>query len=214
MSDSGSGEQIEDDSAYPDEALLVAALKRGDRVAFREAVVRFSPQMLAVATRIVGAYRAQDSVQEAWLTVFQKINGFQRRSALSTWLQRIVTNHALSELRRQARETSLTDSDDAGLPLEWFDSMGGWAAPPPAWDFASPDDFLTAEDLQNCIDKHLTQMPTHQRLVVILRDMEMQSFEDICNNLSLSASNVRVLLHRGRLRLMEMINRFQETGSC
>ena len=57
-------------------------------------------------------------------------------------------------------------------------------------------------------------MPDNQRSVLVLRDMQQMQFEEICNELSLSASNARVLLHRGRMRLMKMVNHFEETGSC
>ena len=77
-----------------------------------------------------------------------------------------------------------------------------------------PEALLAAEDPQNCIDKHLQETPTNQRSVLVLRDMQQMKFEEICNELALSASNVRVLLHRGRTRLIKMVNRFEETGSC
>ncbi|MEJ2239400.1 MAG: sigma-70 family RNA polymerase sigma factor [Gemmatimonadales bacterium] len=98
--------ESDDGPMHLDEPDLVAALQQGDRQAFREAVVRFSPQMRAVARRIVGPDRADDVVQEAWLTAYRKISDFQQRSTLSTWLQRIVTNRAISELRREGRQPS------------------------------------------------------------------------------------------------------------
>lgn len=196
------------------EASLVAALREGDPRAFREAVVRYGPHMLAVAQRIVGAHRAEDIVQEAWLVAYRKIRGFQERSALRTWLHRIVTNLALSELRRPGREVPGSDASQPDVPSGWFDSHGHWAAPLSDWGSGSPDEVLTAEELQACIDKHLAAMPESQRLVVTLRDLHLQEIDEICNELNLSASNVRVLLHRGRVRLMNMVNGFKETGSC
>jgi len=57
-------------------------------------------------------------------------------------------------------------------------------------------------------------MPDNQRQILMLRDTHEKSFDEICNALDLSASNVRVLLHRGRLKLMGMVDHFQETGTC
>jgi RNA polymerase sigma-70 factor (ECF subfamily) len=153
-------------------------------------------------------------VQDTWLTVFRQIDRFEQRSALGTWLQRIVSNRAISYLRSHAREVSTTVHGDEEPERDWFNAAGQWSAPLSGWDSGSPDELLMAGDLQDCLDRHLQLMPESQRQVVVMRDMQEQSFEDICNDLELSASNVRVLLHRGRMRLMKMVNHFQETGSC
>jgi RNA polymerase sigma-70 factor (ECF subfamily) len=202
------------DSDYHDEGALVAGLKAGRPEAFRLAVTRYSPQMLATARAIAGPSNADDIVQDTWLTVFRQIDRFEQRSALGTWLQRIVSNRAISYLRSHAREVSTTVQGDEEPERDWFNAAGRWRAPLSGWDSGSPDELLIAGDLQDCLDKHLQLMPESQRQVVVMRDMQEQSFEDICNDLELSASNVRVLLHRGRMRLMKMVNHFQETGSC
>lgn len=198
----------------PDDAALVARLKLGDRDAFRHAVMLYSPQMLATARSIVGSAYAEDMVQESWLAVLSKIHKFEGRAALRTWLVRIVTNRAISHLRSRSREASPPASGDGGPEADWFDDAGRWAVPPTSWSTGSPEELLNADSLQECLDKHLQLMPDQQRSVLVLRDMHQRSYEDICNELALSASNVRVLLHRGRLRLMKMVNGFQETGTC
>jgi len=194
---------------------LVARLKRGDQDAFRQAIVRFSPRMLATARAIVGPTCAEDVVQDSWLAVLNKIQGFEERSALTTWLVRIVSNRAVSHLRSQSREVNPSPAhDDEAAGSDWFDESGRWSTPPPSWSEGSPEDLLSAEALHDCLDKHLHLMPDQQRLVLVMRDMEQQSYTDICNEMGLSASNVRVLLHRGRLRLMNMVNGFQKSGTC
>ncbi len=105
-------------------------------------------------------------------------------------------------------------ANDDALAADWFDPAGSWSEPPLAWDAASPEALLAAEALQECIDKHLLEMPDNQRSVLVLRDMQAMPFTEICNELNLTASNVRVLLHRARMRLMEMVNQFEETGTC
>ncbi|MFU8820908.1 MAG: RNA polymerase sigma factor [Gammaproteobacteria bacterium] len=198
-----------------EESSLLEGLRAGSRDAFREAVARYSGPMLATARAIAGPGRAEDVVQEAWLTVYQKIDGFEGRSGLATWLQRIVTNQAISVLRKFRREVTAADLPDAvdDAP-DWFDREGNWSSPPPAWNVSSPEALLTADELQECIDKHIALMSDHQRTVLVMRDMQVLSFEEICAAVELSATNARVLLHRARLRLVDMINRFQETGTC
>jgi RNA polymerase sigma-70 factor, ECF subfamily len=197
------------------EQTLVAAMKAGDRGAFRDAVIRYSPRMLARARYIVGPVQAEDVVQDTWLVVFRQIQQFEERAALSTWLERIVSNRAISLLRARSVEVKPTTREDAEPPeADWFDERGRWADPPQAWGSASPEDLLMADALQECIDKHLLLMSEAQRQVVVLRDMQDHSFEAICSDLRLSASNARVLLHRGRMKLMNMVSRYQATGSC
>ncbi len=69
----------------------------------------------------------------------------------------------------------------------------------------------------NCICRIASKKTSRRclrRSVLVLRDMQQMNLEEICNELSLSASNARVLFHRGRMRLMKMLNHFEETGTC
>jgi RNA polymerase sigma-70 factor (ECF subfamily) len=170
--------------------------------------------MLATARAIAGPASAEDIVQEAWVTVFERVHTFEARASLNTWLQRIVANRAISVLRSRARTNPPASNADDVSTADWFDETGHWRDPRIVWSLDSPEALLAADALQDCIDEHLAAMPESQRSVVVLRDMEERTFEDICNELGLSASNVRVLLHRGRMRLMKMVDRFEETGEC
>jgi RNA polymerase sigma-70 factor (ECF subfamily) len=193
---------------------LLEGLRRRDPEAFRAALKTFGGPMLAAARAIVGPGLAEDVVQDAWITVHEKIDAFEGRASLGTWLHRIVVNRAISMLRSSAREVQLSEGLADDPTEDWFAPDGHWRVGPPQWDFASPDELLSAAALQDCIDKHLAAMTPLQRGVVILRDIEGEDFDAICNKLDISASNARVLLHRGRLRLAKMVDHFQETGSC
>lgn len=194
---------------------LVAALQAGSRDAYREAVSRYSGAMLAAARAIVGSAQADDIVQEAWVTVFRQVQRFEQRSSMATWLNRIVSNAAISHLRKSRREVLEADlGRDEDPSAEWFDAQGHWRAPPPDWNAGSPEALLTAGELQECFDKHLLEMSAGQRAVLVMRDMQDMAFDEICATLEISAANARVMLHRARLRLMAMVNHFQETGRC
>jgi RNA polymerase sigma-70 factor, ECF subfamily len=210
---SGSGEHAATPADSNDRA-LVDALQRGDRQAFRAAVIRFSPRMLATARAIVGPAHAEDVVQDAWLAAFRQIGSFEHRAALSTWLTRIVSNRAISHLRAHAREVTTPGHGNGEASDDWFDPSGHWSNPLQAWYAEAPEDLLSAEALQECIDAHLLRMPEAQRQVIVMRDLQSHGFEEICRELGLSAANARVLLHRARLRLAKMVNHFQETGAC
>ncbi len=204
--------------SMPEEEALVARLRAGDTQAFRQAVTTYSPRMLATARRIVGPADAEDLVQESWLAAYKQLGGFEGRSQLGSWLCRIVSNRAISALRKRPNEQSL-DTNLHGEALsdpsaDWFDASGHWIAKPTLWDPGTPEQLVDAAELQRCVDHHLDKMPDNQRRVLMLRDTHEKSFSEICNAMELSASNVRVLLHRGRLKLMAMVNQFQETGTC
>lgn len=196
------------------EDALVAGLRAGSQEAFREAVTRFSGAMLATARAIAGSAQAEDIVQEAWLTVYRQIDAFEQRSSLATWLQRIVTNGAISRLRKTKHEVLEADMARNDDSPDWFDSQGRWSSSPPEWNASSPEALLTAEELEDCLDKHIQKMPENQRAVLVLRDMQVLGFDEICGMLKLTPTNARVLLHRARVRLVEMINHFQATGTC
>jgi RNA polymerase sigma-70 factor, ECF subfamily len=197
------------------EAALVAGLQAGSREAYREAVARYSGAMRAVARAIVGPAHADDIVQDAWVTVFHRIQGFEQRASLATWLHRIVSNAAISHLRKSRREVLEVDlAHDEDTSAEWFDEQGHWRSPPPDWGASTPEDLLTADELEDCFQKHMQLLPDKQRSALVMRDMQDMDFEGICATLEVSAANVRVMLHRARLRLVAMVNRFQETGRC
>lgn len=199
--------------AVTNEQQLIEGMKSGDREHFRQAVEQHSNAMLATARAIAGPSNAEDIVQEAWITVFQKIDGFEQRASLRTWLQRIVANRAISHLRANAKKFDHI-TVEGSVQSDQFRDDGSWASPPPLWHSDSPDALLSADELQECIHQQIQEMPDTQRAVLIMRDMNDTSFDEICNILELSASNARVLLHRGRLRLMNMVDQFHETGSC
>lgn len=193
------------------------ALRQGDQVLFATLVKHHHHALIAVATPIVGASDAEEIVQNSWLKAYQAIASFEGRSHIRTWLTRIVINEARMQLRKTKREHLFSEyqNDDADDGLaDRFKADGHWDKPPARWDLDSPEDLLVTEALAECLDKLLTGMPANQRAVLELRDSGGIPFEDICNELSMSASNARVTLHRARSQLFKLVDHFQETGEC
>ncbi|HCS64781.1 MAG TPA: RNA polymerase sigma factor [Cellvibrio sp.] len=201
-----------------DESELITKLIRGDDQAFRQLIALHHSLMLHIARAIAGDVFADDVVQEAWVSVYKNIATFEHRSSLKTWLLTIVSNQAKARLRKESRQVSLDqlDGETPGSYLDGthFKSNGHWQQPVPQWNIESPDALLEEQQLQHCINRTLNLLPPTQKAAFILRDIEQHSFEDICNILTVSAVNVRVLVHRARLTLMQVIDRYQETGSC
>lgn len=172
--------------------------------------------LIALAVPIVGASEAEEVVQNAWVKAYQAIDRFEGRSKIRTWLSRIVINEAKMQLRSRRREILQSDYDDRGddAMADRFDDRGHWAHPPAAWSDDAPEALLSSRTLQDCLGALFERMPDNQRIVLELRDSDGMSFDDICNDLAISASNARVLLHRARAQLYQLVDHYQETGEC
>lgn len=195
---------------------LLARLRAGEDAAFREMVAAYQGAMRAVALAIVGSPHAYEVVQDAWLAVVRHLDGFQGRSSLKTWLLTVTANTAKSKLRQVRREVSLDDlpAPHGSIDDSRFAADGHWSAAPLAWHSDSPEALLAEDELRECLEKTLLSLSDLQRSVVLLRERQGLELQEICNLLSLSLSNVRVLLHRGRLKLFATLEHFEETGQC
>lgn len=198
-----------------DEDALVEALKRGEQAAYARAVSTYTPGMLAVARYYLDASSAEETVQDCWVTVISAIQRFEGRSGLKTWLHRIVANRCKNTLRSSQREvaTDFTERLDPDLDSR-FNASGRWATPPKLRFEESADALMENGALSDCLDKHLGHLPESQRSALILYEAHQHKSEDVCNILDVSASNLRVLLHRARQKIFLMVETFQETGEC
>ncbi|MNF72251.1 ECF RNA polymerase sigma factor SigW [compost metagenome] len=202
--------------SQPADAELLPRLLAGEQGAYREMIQAYQGAMRAVAYAIVGNRHADEVVQDAWLAVVRNLDGFQQRSSLKTWLLAIVANTARSRLKQNRREVLL---DDLPAPHGMvgdtrFAEDGHWATAPFAWHEDSPEALLTEDELRQCLEKTLLSLSDLQRSVLLLRERQGLELEEICNLLEVSLSNVRVLLHRGRLKVFATLEHFEETGQC
>ncbi|MCH8846884.1 MAG: sigma-70 family RNA polymerase sigma factor [Proteobacteria bacterium] len=192
-------------------------LKKQDHQAFQRLVEKYNRQIVVVARAIIGDSLAEEVTQEAWVSVYRALPSFEGRSSIKTWIFTIVSNEAKTRLRKESRLVRINEMEEvipAYLNGERFNNDGSWSSPPPLWDIESPEKILENEQLRQCIEKTIELLPDVQKSVFLLRDIEQQSLEEICNILDISNSNVRVLLHRARVRLMQIIDQYQETGQC
>lgn len=202
---------------YDDESALIAALVAREEGAYRFAIKSYHASMINLARSIVGEKIADEVVQESWFSVMNALPRFEQRSSLKTWMLRIVANEARSRLRKEGRQVSLEAMTD-GDPdlLARFDERGHWIKgdTPSDWGAASPDELITKDELEACLELAIESLPEMQGATLRLREQQDYSLAEICNILDVSESNVRVLLHRARSRLYNVIEHFQETGEC
>jgi RNA polymerase sigma-70 factor (ECF subfamily) len=186
------------------DAQLVAALRDGDEETFRLLVREWNPSLLRVAQIFVPSRAvAEEVVQETWLAVLRGLDGFAGRSTFKTWLLAILVNRARSTGVRERRSIPIGDAGPA-VERSRFDAEGAWMSPPQHWVEES-EDRLLAEGLGEVIGLALRRLPPRQREVVVLRDVEGLESEEVCAILEISEGNQRVLLHRGRSHLRQVL---------
>jgi RNA polymerase sigma-70 factor (ECF subfamily) len=185
-----------------DEELLLR-LRSGDERAFIGLVGRYNEPMLRLAVSFVPSRAiAEEVVQDTWLGLLRGLGGFEGRSSLKTWLFRILVNQARKTGTRENRSVPVADPEPVVDPSR-FDASGSWAEPPEHWIEAA-EGRMEAGKLADRVRAWIDELPARQREVVLLRDVEEMSSEEVCAVLALSEANQRVLLHRGRSRLRQL----------
>lgn len=198
------------------QARLLERLLKGEQQAFKELVDTYQGAMRAVAYAIVGSRHADEAVQDAWLAVVRNLKGFEQRSSLKTWLLTITANAAKTRYKQNRREVLLDDlpGPHGTVGDERFATDGHWLQGPSAWHEDTPEAMLSREQLRECLEHTLLSLSELQRSVLVLRERQGLELEQICNLLEISLSNVRVLLHRARLKVFATLEHFEETGQC
>jgi RNA polymerase sigma-70 factor, ECF subfamily len=208
--------QLSDPLAAERERELVQALRAGDESAFAVLVERYHPSLVRLARMYVRERSvAEEVAQETWLAVLAGIGRFEARSSLKTWLFRILTNRAKTRGERESRSVPFSSMSEANEPSvdparfrpEPDRYAGGWREGPPAWE-GDPEERLLAGEARELILATIDALPSTQRAVITLRDIEGFSADEVCNVLELSDTNQRVLLHRARSRVRSALEQY------
>ena len=187
--------------ALDDDADLVNRLRAGDEAAFVALIERYQQRMMRLAEMTVGSRAvAEEVTQDTWLAVVRGVERFEGRSTLKTWLFHILLNRARSTVGRELRAGRPEQQID-----ERFDRSGAWVEPPEPWADRA-DDRLVAANLAARVQELLPQLPESQREVVVLRDLEGLSADDVAALVGITDGNQRVLLHRGRAQLRQLLS--------
>ena len=182
---------------------LLGRLRDGDEEAFVTLVGRYHQPMLRLARSMVSSEAvAEEAVQDTWLAVVRGIERFEGRSSFKTWLFHILVNRVRSAATREQRNAP-AERSHAVDPAR-FDAQGQWADPLERW--VESDAGFEAALWAPILKAALESLPARQRAVVVLRDIEGLSSDECCSVLGISAGNQRILLHRGRSRLREMLD--------
>ena len=186
------------------DAALLARLRDGDEQAFTDLVGRYHSSMLRLAMSFVSSQAVAEAVvQDTWLAVLRGLGRFEERSSLRTWLFTILVNRARSTGEREARTVPVADAGPV-VDASRFGPNGSWTLPPEDWAEAA-ENRIDAAKLSGLLRGCLDGLPGRQRDVVLLRDVEGMSSAEVCQVLAISEANQRVLLHRGRSKLRQVL---------
>lgn len=182
-----------EDLADQQERDLIKDCQAGDSQAMGQIVRLYQNQVYNIAYGMLGnSEDAQDIAQDVFLSVWEKIGQFQFKSRFSTWLYRIVTNMCINEQnRRQRRQTSPTEMDDSQ-----------------AWtpvDSRTPEKEVLFAEQQEMLQAALGQLKPDYRKILILREMEGLSYDELAEILNCSVGRVKSRLHEARLSLRKIL---------
>lgn len=183
-----------DEACAGGEGALIACLRAGDRQVTEHFVRQHTGWMLALARRYVkDTALAEDCVQDAFLQAFRGIRQFEGRSALKSWLFRIVLNAALMKLRSNRASTALS-LDDALVNTACRAKQ-----PAAAWvDTVTPERTMQSKQACSLVTEKIMSLPDDYRIVLLLRDIEGLSTEETARLLATTQGAVKVRLHRAR----------------
>ncbi len=173
-----------------DERHLVDALRAGDESAFALLHELYDARLVALAMSH-GCSRsvAEEVAQETWAAVVRSIHNFEGRSALKTWIFRILVNAANHQVKRERRSVPLSTVDECVVDLAEARSHR-IAAP--------PEEHLLWKEMLAHVLAAIERLSPVQREVITLRDVRGLSANEVCGELGISEGNQRVLLHRAR----------------
>ncbi len=168
------------------DAALVGRFRGGDESAFEALFHRYQTPVFNVVHRMVRGESAYDLTQDIFLKAYRALPGFRGDARFSTWLFTIARHTCLNHLRhaKVLSEESLDDGESAWEPV----------------DPALPIDKVPElRELQDAVDHVLATLPPGARLMLILRDFEQLSYDDISRVTEVSIANVKSRIHRARL---------------
>jgi RNA polymerase sigma-70 factor (ECF subfamily) len=183
-----------------DEDELVARARQQDKAAIRTIVRQNNRRLFRVARSILkDDWEAEDAVQEAYVRAFSRLDDFEGRSKLSTWLTRIVVNEALMRLRR--RRPDFTDL--AGLENVSAENEANILPFPLNSVQPDPERAMAQTEINSMLEKAIDALPDVYRIVLVARVIEEMSVDETAELYGLKPETVKTRLHRARAMLRQ-----------
>jgi RNA polymerase sigma-70 factor (ECF subfamily) len=187
-----------------EEAMFVMRLQANEDAAYDELVRTYSASIFHVAYRMLGdTAEASDIVQEIFLKVFRNIGGFKGEAALRTWVFRIAFSEILNRLRwwKRRHRFATVSLDEAPSDLGVSSRIIAGSSP-------TPEQALQSKEEEGAIQLALGKLSREHRSIVVLRDIEGFSYNEIADVLGVSVGTVKSRLARARADLKKSLMRY------
>ncbi|RLB64796.1 MAG: RNA polymerase subunit sigma [Deltaproteobacteria bacterium] len=183
-----------------EDRVLVEQAQKGDRAAFRKLVERHQRRAFAIAIGLVRDENdARDIVQEAFLRVYRSLERFKGGSSFFTWLYRIVTNLAIDLMRKPARrEAELFENPNISEDAEAFPFLA-------RIEGANPLDVVRRREIAERIQTALDALPPYHRAVIIMREVEGMSYQEMAEAMEVSKGTIMSRLFHARQKLQRAL---------
>ncbi len=188
------------------DAALIRAIQAGDMAAFDQLVVKHKDKLFNMVYWLLGDYQeANDCAQEIFIKVFKSIKKFRFESSFSTWLYRIAINTCRNKLKSSAyrwkkKTVSLENPESSKQGNRSYEIQNG---------SPSPENKLEKKERIMLIQKAVNALPQEQNRVVVLRDIQGLSYQEIADITGLNLGTVKSRLARARMELRNKLNRTQ-----
>jgi RNA polymerase sigma-70 factor (ECF subfamily) len=191
----------------PTDEELIARVLAGDEVSYGTLVTRYRDYVYTIAVRIVGSDEdAEDVAQEAFVRAYRALPRFRGDSKFSSWLYRIVTNRALTHLKRRRRRADTVDIE-SGSHVEAVVIDDGRG------EEASPELRVRDEEFRRAVRAAVLELPEQYRVVVTLFYLEERSYKEVVATLGIPMGTLKTHLHRARALLRDILTkRHLESG--
>ncbi|HUJ72888.1 MAG TPA: sigma-70 family RNA polymerase sigma factor [Verrucomicrobiae bacterium] len=184
------------------DAQLVARLKQRDRSALEQLIQLHGAKMYGVALQFMrNEHDAREVMQDALVSIWNKIGSFEGKSAFTSWIYRVTANAGLMALRRKKRrendvslDTTSSEDDDGPVPALRLSDQG-----------PLPDRVAMTGELGEQVRAAIDRLPEPYRMVVLLRDVEELPMNEVMDATGLSEPALKSRLHRARLALREAL---------
>jgi RNA polymerase sigma-70 factor (ECF subfamily) len=187
------------------ERLLIRRLQQRDEVAFAEIVRLYQHKVFSLIYRMIGNHEeAEDLAQEVFVTVFKSIDSFRGDSKFSTWLYRVAANHCKNRIKYLSRRSRTTGAGLDGVPEHAMEDAG---SAPLQSHIDAPDKILEGLQLEKLLSQAIADLDEDHRLLIVLRDVEELSYQEIAEITGLNEGTVKSRLHRARMAIKEHIER-------
>lgn len=186
------------------EQKLISRAQKGDPAAFEKLIIDYEKKIYNICLRMVkNEQEAYDLAQEVCVKIWKQLHNFEGNAKFSTWIYRIATNHSLDYLRKQKNKNEIS------LYTKQADSEEEKILDTPS-KAKGPERQLEDMELQNIIKQGLLELKEEYRTIIVLRDIEDYSYDEIAEILELSLGTVKSRLSRARMALKKILMQNKE----